>query len=102
MMAPTGKNGGAEAADSGIDWLARASRDAVTEQHVATHGVTSGDEVGNKMWTPGKLSPTDGDINGLVNTIGLGNRRYRLPCCLRLYCFGGAKGAEYGDVRRQR
>jgi DNA-binding beta-propeller fold protein YncE len=72
MMAPTGKNGGKEAAESGIDWLARASSDSVTEQHVATHGVTSGDEVGNKMWTPGKLSPTDGEINRVMNATGLG------------------------------
>ena len=73
MIAPTGKSGGAKAAASGVDYLARASRGALTEQQVAINGVTPGDEVGNKVWTLGKLSPTGEDnINAVMNTSGLG------------------------------
>ena len=73
MIAPTGKIGGAEAAASGIDWLAEVSNNSVTEQQVATSGVTAGDEVGNRVWTIGKLSATDEDnINKVMNATGLG------------------------------
>ena len=73
MMTPTGKMGGAEAAASGIDWLAEISNDSVTEQQVVINGVTTGDEVGNRVWTIGELSATgDDNINVLMNTIGLG------------------------------
>ena len=73
LMAPTGKIGGAEAATSGIDWLAEMSGGALTEQEIATNGAAAGDKVGNKVWTIGKLSATgDNNINELMNTIGLG------------------------------
>ena len=73
MMAPTGKIGGAKAAASGIDWLAEVSGGSVTEQYVAINGVTTADEVGNRVWTIGELSATDDDnINKVMNATGLG------------------------------
>ena len=73
MIAPTGKIGGAEAAASGIDWLAEVSNNSVTEHQVATSGVTAGDEVGNRVWMLRELSATDEDnINKVMNAIGLG------------------------------
>ena len=73
MIAPTGKIGGSEAAASGIDWLAEVSNNSVTEQQVATSGVTAGDEVGNRVWTLRELSATDEDnINKVMNATGLG------------------------------
>ena len=73
MIAPTGQMGGAQAAASGIDWLSRVSGGSVTENQVATHGTTVGDEVGNRAWTVGKLSPIgENNINEVVNAIGLG------------------------------
>ena len=72
IVLPTGEIGGAEAADSEIDWLAQASSGAVTEQEVAINGATAGDKVGDQAWTLGELSTTgDDNINELVNTIGL-------------------------------
>ena len=72
MIAPTGR-GGAQAADSGVDFLAQASGDLVTEQQIATEGATPGEMIGNKVWTPGKLAPTGVDnITRMVNAIGLG------------------------------
>ena len=72
MIAPTGR-GGAQAADSGVDFLAQASGDLVTEQQIATEGATPGEMIGNKVWTPGKLAPTGGDnITQVVNATDLG------------------------------
>ncbi len=72
-IAPTGKIGGAEAAASGIDWLAEVSNNSVTEHQVATSGVTAGDEVGNTVWMLRELSATDEDnINKVMNATGLG------------------------------
>ena len=72
MIVPTGTDGSA-AATSGIDYLAEASKGAVTEEQVATKGATAGNAVGNRVWTPGKIAPTGWDnITELVNTIGLG------------------------------
>ena len=74
MIAPTGRMGGAQAAASGIDWLSFASGGGVTEKQVATNGTTVGDEVGNRVWTVGKLSAIGGNnINEMVNAIGLGS-----------------------------
>ena len=58
MVASTGNNGGASAARSGVDFLARASDGEVTELKVATDGTTEGSPVGNKVWTIRELSPT--------------------------------------------
>ncbi len=55
------------------DLLAQASGGSVTEQGIATDGATAGDAVGDRVWTPGTLSPNGGNnINNLVNAIGLG------------------------------
>ena len=58
MIVSTGNNGGARAAQSGVDFLARASDGEVTELKVATDGATEGNPVGSKVWTIGELSPT--------------------------------------------
>ena len=73
MLLPTSEPGGAKAAASGVDALARASGGSVTEQHIAANGATAGDAVGDRVWTPGKLSPSGGDnITHMLNAIGLG------------------------------
>ena len=73
MITPTGGQGGAHAAASGIDFLAQASGGTVTEQHIATHGASVGDAVGNKVWIPGSIAPTGlNNITETVNAIGLG------------------------------
>ena len=58
MVVSTGDHGGASAAQSGVDFLARASDGEVTELKVATDGTTEGNPVGRKVWTIGELSPT--------------------------------------------
>ncbi|MDE0398448.1 MAG: leucine-rich repeat domain-containing protein [Candidatus Poribacteria bacterium] len=58
MIVPTGNIGGARAARSGVDFLARASDGEVTELKVATEGTTEGNPVGSKVWTIGEISPT--------------------------------------------
>ena len=58
MIVPTGNIGGARAARSGVDFLARASDGEVTELRVATEGTTEGKPVGSKVWTIGEISPT--------------------------------------------
>ena len=58
MIVSTGNNGGARAARSGVDFLARASDGEVTELKVATDGATEGNPVGSKVWTIGEISPT--------------------------------------------
>ena len=73
MIISTGNNGGARAAQSGVDFLARASDGEVTELKVATDGTTEGNPVGNKVWTIGELSATDGNnLNAMANATGLG------------------------------
>ena len=70
MIAPTNNNqGGAPSID--VDSLAAVSRGAVTEAEVATNGANEGDRVGNFVWTPGQISPTEGDINECLNRIGM-------------------------------
>ena len=58
MIVPTGNIGGARAARSGVDFLARASDGEITELKVATNGTTEGNPVGSKVWTIGEISPT--------------------------------------------
>ena len=73
MIVPTGYRGGKGAATSGRDYLAVATRGAVTEVQIATQGATAGDRVKNRKWTLGRLSPTGHDnITAMVNAIGLG------------------------------
>ena len=50
--------------------LDQASNGKVTEEKIAKHGAREGNEVGNYEWTPGTLA-NNGDINALVNKIGL-------------------------------
>ena len=76
VIAPTDLNGaglgGAAAARSGIDFLSRASNKTVTEQKIATEGAIISKSVGNKVWTPGSLSPEGLDnINEMLIDIGL-------------------------------
>ena len=74
MIAPTGGRSGSGAAASGIDFLSQMSGGTVTESKIATNGTTEGNPVGNKVWTIGKLSPTDGDnMNHMANATGLGS-----------------------------
>ena len=71
MIVSTGKSGGADAARSGVDFLAHASRGEVTELKVATHGATEGNPVGDKVWTIGALSATDdNNLNTMANATG--------------------------------
>lgn len=55
-----------------VDSLDQASNGKVTEAKIAKHGAREGNEVGNYEWTPGTLA-NNGDINALVNEIGLEN-----------------------------
>ena len=73
MIVPTGNIGGKDAAASGKDWLAAASKGTVTEQKIATKGATAGTRLKNRTWRLGRLSPTGSDnITEMVNNIGLG------------------------------
>ena len=57
--------------DSTIDLLAKVSGGTVTEQHIATHGASPGDIVGDYAWTPLKISPSAANnINEMVSAIG--------------------------------
>ena len=58
MIVSTGNIGGARAARSGVDFLARASDGEVTELKVAADGTTEGNPVGSKVWTIGEVSRT--------------------------------------------
>ena len=72
MIVATGRKSGGAAASSGKDYLAVASRGAVTEQQIATNGATAGERVKNRVWTWGKLAPTgDDNITEVVRAIGL-------------------------------
>ena len=74
MIAPTGERGGANAASSGIDFLAQRSGGVVTESKIATNGATEGNPVGDKVWTIGEISATDGNnLNEMANATGLGS-----------------------------
>ena len=79
MLVPTNKDGSEAAV--GPDYLAEASGGTVTETAIATEGARSGDFVGNRRWTPGRIAPTGrNNINDLMNTIGLatGNVDYHV------------------------
>ncbi len=72
MIAPTGNRSGANAAASGIDFLAQASGRKVTESDVAGDGATAGDSVGDKVWSVGDyLSASGNNLNEMANTTGL-------------------------------
>ena len=74
IIVPTESPGGGLAAASGIDWLASASGGSVTEQQIATNGVTARSAVGDRDWTLGTLAPTGGNnIRHMVKAIGLAN-----------------------------
>ena len=73
-IVPTGQRGGAAAAASGIDYIAEATDDVVTEIEIATNGATAGKSIGNSVWTRGNIAPTGRDnLTELVNTLGLGS-----------------------------
>ena len=62
---------------SGIDSLAEASDNAVTELGIATHGATVGSPVGENVWKPLKV---EGDPRHIRDTLrAMGNNFY---CCL--------------------
>lgn len=72
VIAPTGNRGGADAAKADIDYLKQESKGKVTEKQIATEGVTAGETVGNKAWTPGRLASTGEDnIQKMLTRIGL-------------------------------
>ena len=72
MVVPTARKGVLAVAASGKDYLATASKRAVTEQQIATKGATVGERVQKRVWTLGKLAPTGGNnITDMVNAIGL-------------------------------
>ena len=54
-----------EILDKSTDLLAKASGGTVTEQHIATTGVTPGDAVGDYVWTSLKISDSGG--NNITN-----------------------------------
>ena len=59
---------------SGIDSLAEASGNTVTEQGIATHGATVGSPVGEDVWKPLKV---EGDHRHISNTLrAMGNNFY--------------------------
>ena len=59
--------------DDSTDFLARASGGTVTEQQIATKGADQGAVVGDRVWTPHKLSTTEtNNINELTAALGWG------------------------------
>ncbi len=59
------------------DLLAAASNNQVTEQEVATNGVTEGEVVGDSTWTAGRIDGEDEDnINTMLRGIGLNPPQY--------------------------
>ena len=70
MIAPNeADRGGVPATD--IDSLDIASAGSVTEADVAANGAKEGATVGNYVWTFGEISPDTGDINAVINQIGM-------------------------------
>ena len=53
--------------ETGIDILAEASGDTVTETEIATHGAIEGDSVGDSVWTSHRLPPTG--ANNITNML---------------------------------
>lgn len=73
MIVPTVRLPGSIAAASGQDFLSLASGQKTTEAQIATQGATEGDQVGDKVWTVGRLSRSGpNNINDMVNVTGLG------------------------------
>ena len=73
MIVPTGRLPGSIAAASGRDFLSHVSGRKTTEKQIATQGAKEGDQVGDKVWTAGRLPRKGGNnINDVVNTTGLG------------------------------
>ncbi len=71
MIAPTPGMSSIDAAESGIDFLARMSKDAVTELDIAKNGAKEGESLGNSVWTIGRISPSYGNINEMVKATNL-------------------------------
>ena len=70
MIAPNeADRGGVPATD--IDSLDIASAGSVTEADVAANGAKEGATVGNYVWTFSEISPDTGDINAVINQIGM-------------------------------
>ena len=74
----------------GYDMLSKATDGAVTESHVAAHGVIEGSPGGSSAWTSHKLSPTgNNNIRELTNALGWGPGRelYSIVLygCINLY-----------------
>ncbi len=63
-----------------VDLLLQASDGAVTELEIATNGAIEGNDVGENVWTSGKISPVlvdhdAGNIGTMLNAIGM-ERKY--------------------------
>ena len=59
------------------DLLAAASNNHVTEQEIATNGVTEGETVGESTWTVGELNARDEDnINSMLRQRGINPSQY--------------------------
>ena len=75
VIAPIDIREGMNAGDivaSGIDFLSEMSGGEVTELKIATHGATKGASVGNNVWKSHKISPTNNNIDDMVNATELG------------------------------
>ena len=72
VIVPTAGRSGRDAAASGIDFLAQASGDGITELKVSTGGAKEGASVGGSLWTTGKIPAVSNNINTMVNATGLG------------------------------
>ncbi len=76
MIVPTGDIGGAAAAESGIDYIRRASEGAITETEMAQQGAIYQSAVGEKFWTLSQLSSIGGNnITEMVIDSGLGSSK---------------------------
>ncbi len=66
-----------EQLDKSTDLLAKASGGAVTEQQIATTGVSPGDTIGDYVWTPLKIDSSGGNnLNDMTGSLGWnGNNR---------------------------
>ena len=71
MIAPTPGMSSIDAAESGIDFLARMSKGTVTELDISKNGAKEGDTLGNSVWTIGKISQSYGNIDEMVNATNL-------------------------------
>ena len=67
--------------DTGVDYLAEASDGKVTEQQIATLGVTAGDSIGDNVWLSGTLEPynynpneSDSNLDNLRRLMSIENK----------------------------